>query len=48
VEGAEVDGLGGVAFVGDGDGLACALVADCKVAKEFFGLCARAVKLLLS
>jgi hypothetical protein len=48
VEGAEVDGFGGVAFVGDGDGFASALVADGEVAKEFFGLGARSVNFLLA
>jgi hypothetical protein len=48
VEGAEVDGLAGVARVGDGDGFGDALVAESEVAEQLFGLGARAVDFLLS
>jgi hypothetical protein len=39
VQRAEVDGFGGIALVGDGHGLAGALVADAQVAEEFLCLC---------
>ena len=48
VQRGQVDGLGGVGLVGDGDGLARALVGEGEVAKELFGLGAGAVDFLLA